>query len=104
MQRVTTPTHRFTLPMDTSECAEIQLTYKQGDTKLVKHYQDGIMPEGMEFDGRTVIQTLSQTETKAFKKGKAYAQIRVLTTGGQAYGSQAFMVKVTDSLNEDILS
>jgi hypothetical protein len=104
MQRVTTPTHRFTLPMDTSECAEIQLTYKQGDTKLVKHYQDGILPEGMTLDGATVIQTLTQQETKAFKKGRAYAQIRVLTTAGKVYGSQEFRVKVTSSLNEDILA
>lgn len=42
MYRATTPTHTFTLPMDTSNCLEILVTYKQGNVQLDKHYQGNI--------------------------------------------------------------
>lgn len=104
MYRVTTPTHTFTLPIDTSTCSEILLTYEQGSTVLEKHYQDNTLPDGMTLDGTSVIQVLTQEETKAFCRGVVKAQIRVLTTAGKAYTSQKFEIHVKDTLNEDILA
>lgn len=103
MYRVTTPTHTFTLPIDTSTCTEILLTYEQGTTVLNKHYEDNTLPSGMSLSGYNVEQVLSQNETKQFKEGTVYAQIRVLTTAGKAYTSQKFKIKVKDTLNEDVL-
>lgn len=105
MYRATTPTHQFILPVDTSELKEIQITYKQGERTLVKHYQDGTLPDGMTLDGENVFIRLTQRETLLFKPGKSVkAQIRVLTDGNDALASQKFDIKLNDVLNEDILS
>lgn len=103
MYRVTTPTHTFKLPIDTGDCSEILLVYKQGGTELKKHYENGVLPSGMTLDEEQVIQLLTQEETKKFKTGFVNAQIRVLTNGGKSYASQVFSVNVNDVLNEEIL-
>ena len=104
MYRATTPIHTFTLPIQTSNCKEIQVTYKQGPAKVVKHYQDSTLPEGMTLDGDKVIIKLTQAETLKFcKKKVAFVQVRVLTTDDSAYASKLFKVAVDDVLNEEIL-
>lgn len=103
MYRVTTPTNTFTLPIDTSDCSKILLQYEQGKTKLTKIYENGVLPSGMTLDEEQVIQLLTQEETKAFKEGFAFVQIRVLTNAGKSYASQTFKVNVNDVLNEEIL-
>lgn len=103
MYRVTTPTHTFTLPFDTSLCSAIQVTYEQGKVELVKEYNDNTLPSGMTLDGDDVIILLSQEETKQFKLGKVNVQLRVLTTNNEAFASKVFKLPVTDVLNEDIL-
>ncbi len=102
--RITTPTHTFILPFDTSECSVIQVTYKQDCRKMIKEYKDGILPDGMTLDEDCVIINLTQEETKAFRVGACEVQIRVLTNGGKAYASKIFKVGVTKVNNEDILS
>ena len=104
MYRVTTPTHTFTLPIDTSECAAIQVTYKQGKTTLIKEYKDGTLPSGMTLDEKDVVINLTQAETKGFSVGTVDVQVRALTNGGRAYASQHFNVSVNRVNNEDILS
>ena len=103
MYRVTTPTHTFTLPMDPADCQEIQVSYKQGNVELVKHYQDNTFPPGMSIDGNNVVITLTQQETAQFQKGRAFAQIRVLM-GGKVMASQKMSVSVFDVINEEILA
>ena len=102
--RVTTPTHTFILPFDTSECSVIQVTYTQGCHSLIKQYEDGTLPSGMSLDEDSVIIHLTQEETKSFKVGAIEVQIRVLTTNDQAYASGIFKVGATKVNNEDILS
>ena len=104
MYRVTTPTHTFTLPQDTSDYTEIQVSYQQGTTKLVKHYQDGTLPDGMTLDGNVVKIRLSQAETKAFAKGNVEAQVRTLNASGDAFASKIFELYVNPVISEDILS
>lgn len=103
MYRVTTPTHTFTLPIDTSECNAIQVTYKQGCNILTKEYNDGVLPSGMTLDEKDVIINLTQAETKGFTAGTVDIQLRALTNGGKAYASQHFTVNVSQVNNEDIL-
>lgn len=103
MYRVTTPTHTFTLPLDTSECNAIQITYKQGANILTKEYNDGVLPPGMTLDDKDVIINLTQAETKAFSVGTVDVQVRALTNGGKAYASQHFNVSVNRVNNEEIL-
>lgn len=105
MYRVTTPTHTFILPMDTSTLKEIQVSYKQGNLKLIKHYQDGILPGGMTISSNTVIVRLSQEETKNFiAKDTATVQVRVLTNDDDVFASQMFVISVVEVISEDILS
>ena len=105
MYRVTTPTHTFSLPMATSECEVIQVTYKQQDeVVLSKQYDDGVLPSGMTLDGNDVILNLTQAETKKFVKGKAKVQVRALTGEGKALASDNFEFQVYDVNNEDILT
>lgn len=103
MYRVTTPTHTFKLPIDTSDCSVILLSYKQGNVKLEKCYENGTLPSGMTLDEDQVIQLLTQEETKKFIKGYVDIQIRVLTNGGKSYASQWFQTAVDDVINEEIL-
>ena len=104
MYRVTTPTHTFTLPIETDTCAEILVSYKQRDVQLDKHYQDGVLPSGMTLSGKTVVIVLTQEETKAFRKGSVSVQVRVLTNANKAYASQMFTVDNNQVLNEEILA
>lgn len=107
MYRATTPTHKFTLPIDTADCKEIQITYEQNGLQLIKHYQDGVLPDGMTLDGYDVIIKLSQTETIAFtptkKNNKASVQVRVLTNTDDVYASRIFGISVSPVLNDEVL-
>ena len=104
MYRVTTPTHTYTLPMETSTLSVIQVTYKQGKNKIIWHYKGGTAPPGMELDGSDVIIHLTQLETKALSAPMpCKSQVRVLTTGGKAYASQTFTVSVCEVLDEEVL-
>ena len=103
MYRVTTPTHTFTLPIDTGTCSEILVSYRQKNVALDKHYQNDTLPEGMALSGETVVINLTQEETKQFAKGDVYVQVRVLTTAGKAFASQKFRISANDVLNEVIL-
>lgn len=104
MYRVTTPTHTYTLPIETSNCKEVLVSYKQNNVLLEKHYQDETMPSGMTFDGKMVIVNLTQAETKAFSKGKIDVQVRVLTNANKAFASQIITVTNKDVINEEILA
>ena len=103
MYRVTTPTHTYTLPIETSSCKEILVSYKQKNVLLEKHYQDGTLPSGMTLNGNDVIVNLTQAETKAFDNGKIDAQVRVLTNANKAFASQIFTITHKDVINEEIL-
>ena len=104
MYRATTPTHTFTLPQNANTYNVIQVAYRQKKVSLVKQYEDGTLPDGMTFDGKNVIITLTQEETKAFKSGVVEAQVRVLTSQGGAFASQIFNISIHDVINEEVLN
>lgn len=105
--RATTPVHTFKLPENANSYDEIQVAYKQtaqsGDINLVKHYENETLPSGMIFDGKNVIVTLTQAETKLFNKGNLTVHLRVRTSDGHVYPTKKWTVSVEQSNNEDIL-
>jgi len=104
MYRATTPTHTFTLEVQTSTCDEILVTYKIGDVVLNKHYEDGTLPDGMTLDGKKVIVKLTQEETLMFPAGKSVeVQLRA-RIGSDVLDTSIFKVTVNGALNEEILS
>lgn len=104
MYRATTPKHIFTLPIPTSNCKDILITYAQkGKIIIEKHKDDGVLPSGMTLDGDDVIIVLTQEETNKFKENKATAQIRVLTNGGKVCASKRFQISVKGVDDDQIL-
>lgn len=105
MYRATTPTHQFILPINTAECKEIQITYRQGENSIIKHYENNVLPPGMSLDGENVFVRLTQEETLTFRPNSiAKAQVRVLTNSDDAMASQKFDIIINNVLNEEILS
>lgn len=104
MYRATTPTHTFTLEVQTSTCDEILVTYKQGDIILNKHYENGTLPSGMTLDDKKVIIKLTQEETLLFAGGK-YAEVQLRARiGTDVLDTSIFKVTISNALNEEILS
>lgn len=105
MFRATTPTHVFTLPEDTASYTEIQVTYSQENTVLVKHYQDETLPSGMTLEGSKVYIRLTQEETLGFKPGNGVrVQVRVMDANNNVMASQKYPVTISTCLSEDILA
>lgn len=103
MYRVTTVIDRYTLPVDTSNYQVIRVTYSQPpNVKIIKTYQHGELSDGMQLDGRKVIITLTQEETKKFKSGYALSQVRALTNDGKAKTSKTFRLPI-DSVLDDVV-
>ena len=105
MYRATTPAHVFELPETVADhYKEVQITYKQNDSELIKHYQDGITPPGMTIDGKTVTVRLTQEETLKFKAhSSASVQVRVLDTLDNVMASEKMKLNIKSVLNEEKL-
>ena len=125
MYRITTPTHTFTLPINTDTLKVIKVTYRQAgplvpeppcsnpvifrpvvpeDVILSKKYENGTLPSGMTLDGKKVVIRLTQEETKMFFAGfVVIAQVRVLTNDDDAFASQYFTVLVNEVNDEEVL-
>ena len=98
-------TDNYALPETAASYAEIQITYRQNSSSLIKHYQNGTLPPGMSFDDKNVIVRLTQDETKKFMPAVPVSvQVRVLTNGGDAYASDVFKCSIKDVLNDEVLA
>lgn len=96
----TTPTHTFTLPIDTSELKTIRVIYKQdGLDLLVKTGAD------LKTDGNVVSVTLTQEETLGFDSNRpVYIQLRALTLSGDALKSRTYTRSVDQCLEKEVIS
>lgn len=104
MDRATTPTHTFKLPVDTATCDIIRVVYKQGSTKLIKEKTPSDLPDGMTLNGYNVVIKLTQEETLMFdSKNMVRVQVRVKKTTGEVFDSQKWAIQVDDGLDEEIL-
>ena len=100
MRRLTTPTHRFTLPLDDVSIIErIRITYAQyGEIVLVKDEYD------IDYDGCDAVVKLTQEETKLFNdQKKDEIQVHVLTSGGDSLVSNIIKVDCDRVLNDEVL-
>ena len=97
--RGTTPKHTFTLDVDTATLKNARVVYVQGDEKiLVKEKSACVM------SGNTVTVRLSQEETFLFDhKKKMEYQLRALTHGGDALGSEIFEETVERCLDNEVI-
>lgn len=99
MIRGTTPTHVYTLPLDTADIKKIRIIYKQVGRELVQKTEDDC-----ELSGNTATVKLTQQETLMFNSGaNVEIQVRVLTTGNDALASTVISVHAGRCLSEEVL-
>lgn len=101
--RATTEPFTYTLPEDADSYNVIRIAFAQNEELLVKEYAYGSADPGMELDGKDVIVTLTQEETKMFKPGFAYTQVRALTSEDEAPASKEFRIIVRRILDDEIM-
>lgn len=99
MRRLTTPTHTFTLPINADLVDKFLLTYTQDGKIILEKNRDD-----MSVNGNVWSVKLTQEETKLFAEDVARAQIRILTTGGDALASDKMRFYVDGVFNEEVLT
>ena len=81
-----TPTHTFTLPIDSKDIENLRITYKQGG-KIVCQKE---MPD-CTMSGTQAVVKLTQRDTLGFKSSTIVQfQLKVLTVGGDVLISDVF--------------
>lgn len=98
--RGTTPTHLFTLSIDTSDLKCVRIIYAQDDKVVfVKQTSDCVL------DGKTVKVTLTQEETLKFDcKKDVQIQIRALTYSGEAMACPVMKTTVGKCLDSEVIA
>jgi hypothetical protein len=99
MRRGTTPTHTFTLPVDTSNIVKLRIAYAQlGRVVLTKTEADVTM------EGNTVQLRLAQEETLAFRCSRdVEIQVKALTSAGDSLVSDIMRVEVDRCLCDEVM-
>ncbi len=99
MIRGTTPTHTFTLPIDTVDIAKLRLTYCQNKQTVVEKTEADV-----NLSGKRLEYTLSQAESLAFDvKTPVEIQIKMKTYQETVVASKIMRFNVTEVLNEEVL-
>lgn len=95
----TTPTHTFTVPIDTSTLKTVHIAYAQNEQVLfVKRDND------VTLQGDKIITTLTQQDTLMLKPEEVVAiQVRVLTHAGDALTSDTIFKSVEECLEKEVL-
>lgn len=100
MIRGTTPTHIFSLPIDTSTIRELRITYAQFDRTVLEKTESDV-----EMDEKTITLTLTQEETLKFKHSyKVELQLKVLTDTGTVLATPIKSIDVSEILNTEVLT
>ena len=99
MKRGTTPTHIFTLPVDTGLFSHIRIIYAQhGNPVLVKEN------DACQLDGNTVTVKLSQEETFRFDSGVSVEiQLRAMANDGEVMNSGIIKATVHRCLDNEVI-
>lgn len=98
MIRATTPTHTFSLPIETNTIKSLLVTYKQGEDIVLEKTK-----EDCTLTGSTIKLTLTQEETKMFSPERVKIQLRVLTNDNVSLASKVKTKTVEDVLNDVVL-
>lgn len=100
MIRGTTPTHRFTIPIDAELVKEVRITYEQDGKLLVEKTE-----KDCTIEEKTLSVKLTQEDTLKFSsKKKADLQVRILTTNDTALATEILKLEIEDVLNEEVLT
>ena len=99
MIRGTTPTHIYTLPVDTALLSELKIIYAQNDKILFEK-----KAAQCQMTDNTASVTLTQEETFLFDCRKpVQIQLRALTAAGVALASPITLISVEKCLDSEVL-
>ncbi len=100
MIRGTTPTHKWTIPVDATAVKTARVTYKQGEeVLLVKNTEDCVV------EGKALKVTLTQEDTLKFShKKKAEVQARLLTFDMKSFATRVVEVPVWELLEDEVMT
>lgn len=95
----TTPTHKFTLQVNTSELAKVRVIYGfNNSARFFKETADCILEEN------TVAVQLTQAETYKFRTDvPGQVQLRALTVDGRAMATRIMTFPVELGLDKDVI-
>ena len=95
----TTPTHLFTVPMDTKEISSVEITYCQNEKVILQKFT-----KDCKLQGREISVTLSQMDTFKFDKNEnVEIQIRFKDEGGTVYSGDIHTVSCYRCLSNRII-
>ena len=108
MIRATTPLQEFTFESNPEEFSRILITYKQDETiVLEKQKGDLSFSSYIGEDGIIVYVAafrMTQEEANLFQPEPVRVQVRVLTADAEALASDITTMKVTDVLDDEVLT
>ena len=94
----TTPTHRFTIPLDAADVQRVRVTYAQSHKVLL------VKEDECRVEGNVIEVKLTQEDTLLFDGfSPVQVQVRVLTTGGDALASDLIRVPCDVALDKEVL-
>lgn len=99
MIRGTTPTHQFTLSVDTKLLRKVKIVYAQDDEVIVEKDTDDCV-----LDGNTVKVKLTQEDTFKFDHKKlVQIQVRAVTNDNDAVATTVMCTSVEKCLDDEVM-
>lgn len=108
MIRATTPLQEFTFETNPADFARILITYKQDENIVLEKTQDDLSFSSYIGEDGIIVYIASfrmtQEEANLFEPEPVRVQVRVLTSDAEALASDITTVKVSDVLDDEVLT
>ena len=108
MIRATTPLQEFTFETNPADFARILITYKQDEVIVMEKTQNDLSFSSCIGEDGIIVYIaafrMTQEEANMFQPEPVRVQVRVLTTDGEALASDITTMRVSDVLDDEVLT
>ena len=108
MIRATTPLQEFTFESNPAEFSRILITYKQDEVIVMEKTQSDLSFSSYIGEDGIIVYVaafrMTQQEANMFQPEPVRVQVRVLTSDGEALASDITTMRVTDVLDDEVLT
>ena len=108
MIRATTPLQEFTFETNPADFARILITYKQDEVIVMEKTQSDLSFSSYIGEDGIIVYVaafrMTQEEANMFQPEPVRVQVRVLTSDGEALASDITTMKVSDVLDDEVLT
>ena len=108
MIRATTPLQEFTFESNPADFARILITYKQDEVIIMEKTQADLSFSSFIGEDGIIVYVaafrMTQEEANMFAPEPVRVQVRVLTSDGEALASDIATMRVTDVLDDEVLT